>query len=248
MNEVTEIIIYSVKYKHVNEFPRFSEGVRPRLTKCRPNTLTTRPPVSFSHPVSTRTLPSKSFSFSPRLVRFPRVGLSMIENQFFFLFFFSFFFFLVSRQPDRWWCGLQESLFDDVQRRIDGRLGRGEVPVQLGQVVRDVLQLERFVHLPALPEGFSVHLQRVSTGPELAGDLGQRAEAFTVDVLRLRRAGGPAAFLGAVAGSGAAACDVDEGWSRRWTTGRDELGGGLVILSKVDDVVCGGLLGLCPLG
>lgn len=209
--------------------------------KCRPNTFTLVQPS-----VSTRTVLSKFFSFFPCLLRFPRVGLSMIENQFFFLFFF--FFFLISRQPDRWCCGLQESLFDDVQRRIDGRLGRGEVPVQLGQVVRDVLQLERFVHLPALPEGFSVHLQRVSTGPELAGDLGQRAEAFTVDVLRLRRAGGPAAFLGAVAGSGAAACDVDEGWSRRWTTGRDELGGGLVILSKVDDVVCGGLLGLCPLG
>lgn len=47
---------------------------------------------------------------------------------------------LGSSQIDRW-CGLQESLFNDVERSIDVRLGRGEVLVQLGQVVGDILQL-----------------------------------------------------------------------------------------------------------
>lgn len=70
MNEVTEIIIYSVKYKHVDEFPRFSEGVRPRLTKMPPKYFYSRSAISqYTHgafqilfflPMSS-TLPARGF-------------------------------------------------------------------------------------------------------------------------------------------------------------------------------------------
>lgn len=85
-------------------------------------------------------------------------------------------------------------------------------------------------------------------GPQLAGYLRQRAEAFAVDVLHLRGAAGLAAFPGGFVGSDAAVCDVGEGWSQGQTTSRGELCGGLVVLSEVDDIGYGGLFGLCPLG
>lgn len=75
-----------------------------------------------------------------------------------------------------------------------------------------MLQLQRFVHLPALTEVLAVHIQSVGAGPQLTRYLGQRAEAFTVDVLHGHSAGLLAAFLGGL-GPSAAICDVCEGWS-----------------------------------
>ena len=97
-----------------------------------------------------------------------------------------------------------------------------------------------------MTESLSIHSKSVSTGTQLARNLCKQANAFMVDVLlSQRRAAFLAAFLGRF-GPRALICDVCKGWSRGWTTARDEFGGRLVVLSKVDDVGCGWWFRLCP--
>lgn len=80
-------------------------------------------------------------------------------------------------------------------------------------MVCDILELELAVELPASTKGLSVHNKGMSTSTQLARDLRQQPEAFTVDVLLSRRAEVLAAFLG-VLGASATICDICKGWSR----------------------------------
>ena len=58
----------------------------------------------------------------------------------------------------------QKPLFDDFQSTGDPIPGLFETSVQIDQVVRDVLELQRFVQVPALAERPAVLVQGMGTG------------------------------------------------------------------------------------
>ena len=98
-----------------------------------------------------------------------------------------------------------------MKRSIKVILGRREILVQLSQIIRDMLQLQYFVHLPALTQRVTVDVQSVGASSQLARYLGQRAKAFSMEVVQWRRASAFAAILGGFGAS--AAIGVVWGWS-----------------------------------